>query len=310
MNTKFDLICKICQKEGFAYHTAFTNHLKIHKTNSQSYYDQYIKERENLCECGTHTKWRGILKGYAVYCPKCAHKHAARKQWDGNVERKDKLRESCKKYLSNKGRPKGSKNKSSYPRTDKVLERFKNHPPPSWTGRKHTEEYYDHMSKITTERIRMNGRSIFYRGKFIPKHPEKYAGNVTNIIYRSSWEHKVMRFLDASHNVVNWSSEELIIPYYDPTTKRTRRYFPDFVVKVKRADGSSTTYILEVKPLSQTTLRAPKRQTRKFLEEAKTYAVNQAKWHAAEEFCKDNGWIFKVITENEIFMGKDQKKTK
>lgn len=109
-----------------------------------------------------------------------------------------------------------------------------------------------------------------------------------------------MKYLDANPGVIQWASEELIIPYYDPTTNRMRRYFPDFIVKVKRTDGSTSTYILEVKPQSQTTLRSPKRQTRKFLEEAKTYAINQAKWKAADEFCKDHGWSFKVITEHDL----------
>lgn len=139
-----------------------------------------------------------------------------------------------------------------------------------------------------------------YHGRFVPKHPQKYKGNPNNIIYRSSWEQRVMRQLDAHPQVEWWASEELPIKYLSPVDQRVHRYFPDFIVKVKRADGSSTTYILEVKPLSQTTLRAPKRQTRKFLEEAKTYAVNQAKWHAAEEFCQDHGWIFRVITENDL----------
>lgn len=139
-----------------------------------------------------------------------------------------------------------------------------------------------------------------YQGKFSPKYPQKYKGNSNNIIYRSSWEHRVMHQLDLHPQVEWWASEELPIKYLSPVDRRVHRYFPDFIVKVRRADGSSSTYILEVKPASQTTLRTPKRESRKFLEEAKTYAVNQAKWHAAEEFCKDHGWVFKVITENDL----------
>lgn len=139
-----------------------------------------------------------------------------------------------------------------------------------------------------------------YHGRFIPTNPHKYKGNANNIIYRSSWEQRVMHQLDLHPQVEWWASEELHIKYWSPVDRRVRRYFPDFIVKVNRSDGSSTTYILEVKPHAQTMLRAPKRQTRKFLEEAKTYAINQAKWAAAEEFCKDNGWVFKVITENDI----------
>lgn len=139
-----------------------------------------------------------------------------------------------------------------------------------------------------------------YHGKFIPKHPEKYKGNPNNIVYRSSWEQKVMRYLDNHPQIEWWASEELHIKYLSPVDNRIHRYFPDFIVKVRKSDGSSATYILEVKPMAQTTLRAPKRQTRKFLEEVKTYAVNQAKWKAADEFCKDHGWEFKVITEHDL----------
>lgn len=109
-----------------------------------------------------------------------------------------------------------------------------------------------------------------------------------------------MRQLDLHPQVEWWASEELPIKYLSPVDHRIHRYFPDFIVKVKRADGSTSTYILEVKPQSQTTLRSPKRQTHKFLEEAKTYAINQAKWKAADEFCKDHGWSFKVITEHDL----------
>jgi len=139
-----------------------------------------------------------------------------------------------------------------------------------------------------------------YRGKFVPKHPQKYRGNPHQIIYRSSWEQRVMRQLDLHPQVEWWASEELPIKYVSPVDHRVHRYFPDFIVKVKRQDGSTVTYILEVKPLAQTTLRTPKRQTQKFLQEVKTYAVNQAKWQAADEFCKDHGWEFKIITENDL----------
>lgn len=139
-----------------------------------------------------------------------------------------------------------------------------------------------------------------YHGKFVPKHPEKYKGNAKNIVYRSSWEQKVMRQLDLHPQVEWWASEELPIKYVSPIDQRIHRYFPDFIVKVRKADGTSATYILEVKPQSQTVLRSPKRQTRKFLEEVKTYAVNQAKWKAADEFCQDHGWEFKVITEHDL----------
>jgi hypothetical protein len=65
-------------------------------------------------------------------------------------------------------------------------------------------------------------------------------------------------------------------------------------------DGKVTTYILEVKPLAQTKMPVQKRKTKRFIQEAATYAVNQEKWRAADLFCREHGWQFKVITEKEL----------
>lgn len=140
-----------------------------------------------------------------------------------------------------------------------------------------------------------------YKGRFTPRKPEKYKGDPKNIIYRSSWEKKCMIYFDNTDNIVWWSSEELIIPYYSPVDKRMHRYFPDFIIKVKRKDGSIMTYVIEVKPFSQTQKPVQKtRRTKKFLQEAATYVVNQSKWKAAEEFCHEHGWQFKILTEKEL----------
>jgi hypothetical protein len=108
---------------------------------------------------------------------------------------------------------------------------------------------------------------------------------------------------DTSESVIYWNSEGLVIPYRSPVDGRMHRYFPDFLIKVRYKDRSEKVWLIEVKPHAQTTLRSTKRNTRKFLSEAATYVVNQAKWHAAEEFCLDKGWTFQVITEkNHLFL--------
>lgn len=136
--------------------------------------------------------------------------------------------------------------------------------------------------------------------KWKPKNPQKYKGNVENIWARSSWEVKVMIWLDLSDNVIYWSSEELAIRYYNPIDNKIHRYFPDFIVKVRKRDQSETVYVLEVKPEYQTKEPVKRKQTKKYLEEQVTYVVNQSKWKAATEFCKDHGWIFQVITERDL----------
>ena len=112
-----------------------------------------------------------------------------------------------------------------------------------------------------------------YKGRFTPKNPQKYAGDATNIIWRSTWERKVMDWLDQSESVVYWSSEELAIKYYNPVDNKIHRYFPDFIIKVKKKDGTVMTHVIEVKPEYQTKQPVRKRQTQKFINEYITYTV-------------------------------------
>ncbi len=133
-----------------------------------------------------------------------------------------------------------------------------------------------------------------------PKYPRKYQGNPNNIICRSSWERKFCGWCDLNENIMEWGSEEFFIPYRAPDG-RVRRYFPDFIIKVKENTGQLKTYVIEVKPLKQT--KPPlkkKRVTKSYLYECNTYAVNQAKWKAASEWCKDRKIEFKIITEKEL----------
>jgi len=139
-----------------------------------------------------------------------------------------------------------------------------------------------------------------YSGRFTPKNPKKYNGDYNNVIYRSSWEARVMKYLDENPNVIWWSSEELIIPYKNPVDQKIHRYFPDFVVKTKKKDGKVMTYVLEIKPEKQTKKPSQKRKTQRYINEMVTYAINQEKWRAAEIFCYEHGWQFKIITEKDL----------
>lgn len=139
-----------------------------------------------------------------------------------------------------------------------------------------------------------------YKGIFRPINPQKYRGNVNNIIYRSSWELRCMKWFDKTDNVVWWSSEELVIPYFSPVDNRPHRYFPDFVINVKTKNGIKKTYVIEVKPEQQTKVPTQKRRTKKYIQEAATYVVNQSKWKAADKFCQENGWEFRVLTEKDL----------
>ena len=135
-----------------------------------------------------------------------------------------------------------------------------------------------------------------YQGKYRPTFPRKYKGDYHNIIYRSSWEYKFMVWCDRSSSVTEWGSEEIVIPYISPADGRRHRYFPDFYVKIGRKK-----YMVEVKPLRQTKQpKKQKKQTKAYITEVVTYAINQAKWEAAKEYCKDRGWEFMLITEKKL----------
>ena len=140
-----------------------------------------------------------------------------------------------------------------------------------------------------------------YRGKYYPSFPRKYKGDPTNIIYRSLWERKFMVYCDKNTKILEWGSEEIALPYISPHDSRVHRYFPDFYIKVQANTGKIKRYLIEVKPLKQTTKpKKPKRQTKGYIREAFEYARNQAKWKAAREYCADRMWEFKVITEKEL----------
>jgi len=141
-----------------------------------------------------------------------------------------------------------------------------------------------------------------YKGKYQPKNTQKYVGNPSNIIYRSLWERKFMIYCDTNENILEWGSEELVIPYRSPVDGKIHRYFPDFYIKVKEPDGNIKKYLIEIKPHKQTIPpKKPQRQTKGYIYEAYEYAKNQSKWEAAKEYCKDRQWEFKVITEKELF---------
>ena len=139
------------------------------------------------------------------------------------------------------------------------------------------------------------------KGYFKPKNPQKYKGNPTEIVYRSSWECRVMSFLDNNPSVVQWSSEEIVIPYLSPIDRKVHRYFPDFYIKVKDKNGKIKEMIWEIKPKKQSS--QPKKQSRitqRYINEVVTWGINEAKWKAAQEYCLDRGWQFKVLTEEDI----------
>ena len=136
-----------------------------------------------------------------------------------------------------------------------------------------------------------------YKGKFRPKFPSKYRGDISSITYRSLWERQTFRWLDENPDILEWNSEEIVIPYQCKTDGKLHRYFADVYLKFRNGQA----YLIEIKPKAQThEPKQPTRKTKRYLNEVMTYVKNQSKWEAAKAFCENRGWIFQVWTEETL----------
>lgn len=140
----------------------------------------------------------------------------------------------------------------------------------------------------------------YKQGKYTPTHPEKYIGDLTKIVYRSSWELETNKFFDNNPRVLKWASEEISIPYYNPVKQRPANYFPDYYVEYITKDGEVVKAIVEVKPLAQTRKNTSRNPRTKLYEDL-TYAVNVSKWVEAQKWCEARGLKFMLVTEASIF---------
>ena len=140
-----------------------------------------------------------------------------------------------------------------------------------------------------------------YKGRFRPKNHKKYKGDPTKVFYRSLWERRFMHYCDNTPSILEWNSEEIVIPYVSPVDNKVHRYFPDFYIKVRNVSCTVRREIIEVKPKRQCLPpKKPQRQTKKYLREVATYGVNQAKFKAAEEYCKNRKYNFRILTEDHL----------
>jgi hypothetical protein len=143
------------------------------------------------------------------------------------------------------------------------------------------------------------------QGWYTPKRPDKYLGDPNKIRYLSSWELDFFEFCDSNPNVIKWASEEISIPYQKPDPRTgnlvSSVYFPDIFLVWKDKTGTLRKRLIEIKPHKQTRSTRAKKPIRR-IQEQYTYIVNQCKWKAAEEWCKQYGIEFEVITEKNQFL--------
>jgi hypothetical protein len=136
---------------------------------------------------------------------------------------------------------------------------------------------------------------------FRPLNPNKYAGDPTKIVCRSGIEKRYMKYFDEASSILKWGSEEIVIPYQHPVDKKVHRYFPDFIIKLKDKTGKIKVFIVEIKHSSDTIKPVKgKKQVKRFLTEAVTWEVNNAKWAAAKAWAAKRKIEFIVLTEREI----------
>lgn len=145
----------------------------------------------------------------------------------------------------------------------------------------------------------MKKETKHYQGKFQPTNPNKYRGNLKKIEFRSGWELQFAKYLDMADDVIQWSSEEVVIGYESSADgHKKRRYFVDFWVRFK--DGKQ--YLFEVKPASQCEM--PKKHGNKkastYQKQEYTFRVNVDKWKAADAYAKQKGMSFKILTEHTL----------
>lgn len=140
-----------------------------------------------------------------------------------------------------------------------------------------------------------------YKGKYRVLNPLKYKGEINNVVYRSLWELRFMKWCDGNASILEWGSETVVIPYVSPVDRKVHRYFVDFFIKVLDKSGKTQKYLIEIKPEKFTKPPPiPKRKTKQFIDEVFQYGVNEAKWKAAFEYCEDRKMKFMVLTEKDL----------
>lgn len=137
-----------------------------------------------------------------------------------------------------------------------------------------------------------------YKGKYKVINKDKYQGDYTKVVYRSSWELAFMKYCDHNSSILKWNSEDVVIPYFDPSRNKNRRYFMDFWIMKKSKDGIVRELLIEVKPDAETRMpKVPKRKTQSYKRSIATYITNRAKWDAAEIWAHKRQMGFVVLTE-------------
>ena len=154
------------------------------------------------------------------------------------------------------------------------------------------------------KKIKPNGP--YKTGFYVPNNPDKYVGDINNIICRSSWEFRFAKYCDSNERILKWSSEPVPIPYYNPLDKKDHVYNVDNYIRVLKDDNTEQDWLIEVKPEKQHT--KPKLEGNVTMKKLKSYnhkmqvwITNQSKFKAAKQWAEGRGYKFGVVNENFLF---------
>ncbi len=140
--------------------------------------------------------------------------------------------------------------------------------------------------------------SKYNQGVYKPIYPDKYKGDITNIVFRSGLELKWFKFFDLSPNILQWKCEEIVINYISPLDNCKHKYFIDVFILYKNNKGEMKKALIEIKPLDQTKPpKQPKRVNKSYQYAVKQYLINESKWNAATKVAEVNNIEFKILTE-------------
>lgn len=312
--------CSICAHESDNYRLLAYHIRDTHRLKTREYYDRHLKkDDEGTCKCcGKPAVFKAFTTGYSLTCSshKCAailHRTRLREDPERSAAFSNKVAYNMRSIWATR-EVDGTKSTIIGKVSDSVrahIGALTDEERVSTFSRysKCTPDQIEYLNTRGREQCHLNMKNgkTGWRGKhakqgmFIPSNPSKYKGRIDLIVYRSSLELKFMKYLDKHPSILEWSSEEEIVPYFDPSTNKWRRYFPDFVVKLKSRDGTVKIVMVEIKPKSQT--RPPKpgtKATRRVINETLTFATNEAKWQSAMKYCEQRGWTFKIITDQDL----------
>lgn len=140
------------------------------------------------------------------------------------------------------------------------------------------------------------------QGYYTVINKDKYIGDASKIIFRSSWEKKYCVYCDTSPNVIEWTSEPFSVQYFNPIDQKLHKYYPDFLIKIKR-NGVIERVIVEVKPTKYLKKpEIPKKKSKKALNayyyQANEFIKNMAKIKAVQSACIENNLKFEIVTES------------